>query len=172
MYKWILLLLPVLASCKSSDKRQWENKRISFPENLVFTKAGTDTIPFDFSKSKWKFFIYADTTDCMGCKLYLDRWNTLIAKVKADESLNNLVSFTFFLFPNNVDEMKFIIDCDLPDYPVCIDTDNRIGRLNDFSTDEYFLLDEHNQIVLVGNPVSDPQIEKSYWNKIIDEPTQ
>ena len=92
-------------SCKSNEG-QWENKQISFPENIVFTKAGKDTIYFDFDKSKWKFFIYADTTDCMGCKLYLDRWSDLIAKIKADESLSKSVSFAFFLFPNDVKGTK------------------------------------------------------------------
>ena len=62
----------------------------------------------------------------MGCKLYLDRWSDLIAKIKADESLSKSVSFAFFLFPNDVEEMKFMLDCDLPDYPVCIDADNRL----------------------------------------------
>lgn len=57
---WILPLA-FFVSCKSNEG-QWENKQISFPENIVFTKAGKDTIYFDFDKSKWKFFIYADTT--------------------------------------------------------------------------------------------------------------
>ena len=82
------------------------------------------------------------------------------------------VSFAFFLFPTDVEEMKFMLDCDLPDYPVCIDADNRIGRLNEFSSDKYFLLDEHNRVVLVGNPVSSPQMEKSYWDEIIDKPVK
>ena len=58
---WILPLA-FFVSCKSNEG-QWENKQISFPENIVFTKAGKDTIPFDFGKSKWKFFIYADIID-------------------------------------------------------------------------------------------------------------
>lgn len=57
---WILPLA-FFVSCKSNEG-QWENKQISFPENIVFTKAGKDTIYFDFDKSEWKFFIYADTT--------------------------------------------------------------------------------------------------------------
>ena len=109
---WILPLA-FFVSCKSNEG-QWENKQISFPENIVFTKAGKDTIPFDFGKSKWKFFIYADI----------------------------------------------------------IDADNRIGRLNEFSSDKYFLLDEHNRVVLVGNPVSSPQMEKSYWDEIIGKPVK
>ena len=173
MNKWLLWILPLVffVSCKS-DEDQWKNKQISYPENIVFTQAGKDTISFDFDNSKWTFFIYADTTDCMGCKLYLDRWSDLIAKVKADESLSESVSFVFFLFPNDVEEMKFMLDCDLPDYPVCIDVDNRIGRLNGFFSDKYFLLDEHNRVVLVGNPVSNPLLEKSYWDRITGTPVK
>jgi len=62
--RWLLWILPLafFVSCKSNEG-QWENKQISFPENIVFTKAGKDTIPFDFDKLKWKFFIYADIID-------------------------------------------------------------------------------------------------------------
>ena len=48
---------------------------------------------------------------------------------------------------------------------------NEIGA-NEFSSDKYFLLDEHNRVVLVGNPVSSPQMEKSYWDEIIDKPVK
>ena len=62
--RWLLWILPLafFVSCKSNEG-QWENKQISFPENIVFTKAGKDTIPFDFGKSKWQkllFFFFAD----------------------------------------------------------------------------------------------------------------
>ena len=47
--RWLLWILPLafFVSCKSNEG-QWENKQISFPENIVFTKAGKDTIYFDF----------------------------------------------------------------------------------------------------------------------------
>lgn len=80
--------------------------------------------------------------------------------------LRDSVSFVFFLFPDDLEEMKFMLECDLPDYPVCIDTDNRIGILNNLSSDTYLLLDEKNRVVLTGNPVSGSQIKKSYMDRI------
>ena len=37
--RWLLWILPLafFVSCKSNEG-QWENKQISFPENIVFTK--------------------------------------------------------------------------------------------------------------------------------------
>lgn len=158
-------LLGLLFSCSLNNKR-WENKEILFPKDIVFTYAGKDSTEFDFNKTKWKFFIYADTTNCMGCKLYLDRWNMLIAETKENKELKDSVSFIFCLFPKDLEEIKFILDCDLPDYPVCIDTNNKIGKLNKFSSDMYFLLDKENKVVLSGNPISSTDISDLYFQKL------
>ena len=39
--RWLLWILPLAFFVfRKSDEGQWENKQISFPENIVFTKAG------------------------------------------------------------------------------------------------------------------------------------
>ena len=50
--RWLLWILPLafFVSCKSNEG-QWENKQISFPENIVFTKAGKDTNQFHLLSS-------------------------------------------------------------------------------------------------------------------------
>lgn len=165
--KWIicLSLIGSLFSCKLDDDK-WNNKEILFPKEIKFSYAGNDTINFDFSKVKWKFFIYADTTDCMGCKLYLDRWSMLINEIRENKEMKDSVSFIFCLYPKDLEEVKFILNCDLPDYPVCIDINNNVGKLNHFSSDKYFLLNKENKVVLSGNPISSSDISDLYFQKI------
>lgn len=159
------VLSGLLFSCGLNSNR-WHNKEILFPKDIIFSCAESDTINFDFKKTKWKFFIYADTTDCMGCKLYLDRWSELIANVNNNKMLRDSVSFIFCLYPKDLEETKFILDCDLPNYPVFIDINNEIGKLNNFSSDMYFLLDKDNKVVLSGNPISAQEISDMYFQKI------
>lgn len=54
---FLLVLLSVSFVACNSNKSSWKKQKISFPQNSVFTKAGKDTVHFDFNKSKWKFFI-------------------------------------------------------------------------------------------------------------------
>ena len=71
-----ILVLSLLVACKQQKKKnvdaiadRWYEKEILFPEKSVFTRLLTDTTIFDYSKFNMKILIYADTTDCMGCKL-------------------------------------------------------------------------------------------------------
>ncbi len=102
----------------------------------------------------------------MGCKLYLDRWNMLITEIRDNKELKDSISFVFCLFPKDLEDIIFILDCDLPDYPVYIDTNNKIGELNKFTSDMYFLLDKENKVVLSGSPISSTDIFDLYFQKM------
>ena len=55
--------------------------------------------------------------------------------------------------------------------PVCVDTDNRFGKLNSFSTDSIplaFLLDADNRVVVMGNPVFNRRINELYLEKLCE----
>ena len=95
---WILPL-GFFASCKSNEG-QWENKQISFPENIVFTKAGKDTIPFDFDKSKWKSFIYADIIDADNrIGRFIDRRGCHIQKRTMKFNPDNIPDDQYYTLP-------------------------------------------------------------------------
>ena len=136
----ICLILVLTAACRQSDKT---GKEIVFPDKAVFTRLAKDTVPFETNRPVWKIVAYADTADCMGCKLYLDRWKMWL---------------------------QFLLEGDEFDYPVCIDMDNRMGELNGFTADTYLLLDPENRVVLTGNPIADERTKRLYLERIEKKP--
>ena len=48
--RWLLWILPLAFFVfRKSDEGQWENKQISFPDNIAFTKAGKYTLQYTIS---------------------------------------------------------------------------------------------------------------------------
>ena len=146
----ICLILVLTAACRQSDKT---GKEIVFPDKAVFTRLAKDTVPFETNRPVWKIVAYADTADCMGCKLYLDRWKMWMEGADAPDK--DKAMFLFF--------HEF-------DYPVCIDMDNRMGELNGFTADTYLLLDAENRVVLTGNPIADERTKRLYLERIEKKP--
>ena len=58
----------------------------------------------------------------------------------ADAPDKDKAMFLFFLYPDDREELQFLLEGDEFDYPVCIDMDNRMGELNGFTADTYLLL--------------------------------
>ena len=108
------------------------------------------------------------TADCMGCKLYLDRWKMWMEGADAPDK--DKAMFLFFLYPDDREELQFLLEGDEFEYPVCIDMDNRMGELNGFTADTYLLLDAENHVVLTGNPIADERIKRLYLERIEKKP--
>lgn len=161
----ICLILVLTAACRQSDKT---GKEFVFPDKAVFTRLAKDTVPFETNRPVWKIVAYADTADCMGCKLYLDRWKMWMEGADAPDK--DKAMFLFFLYPDDREELQFLLEGDEFDYPVCIDMDNRMGELNGFTADTYLLLDAENHVVLTGNPIADERIKRLYLERIEKKP--
>ena len=166
-----ILVLSLLVACKQQKKKnvdaiadRWYEKEILFPEKSVFTRLLTDTTIFDYSKFNMKILIYADTTDCMGCKLQLNKWKEFMISVGA--ATNDTIPFLFFLYPKDIEEMRYLIQSENFDYPVCVDSDDLLNKLNKFSSDVSFLLDENNHVIVAGNPILDLETRDLYMEKI------
>lgn len=165
------LALFLFTTCKVDNKKsassitnKWDGKEIYFPKKIVFTSLLKDTTSFEFSQFKMKVLTYADTTDCMGCKLQLNKWNEFMATVKS--ATNDTIPFLFFVFPKDMEEMKYLIQSENFNYPICIDTNDQLNKLNYFSSDVSFLLDENNHVIAVGNPTLDLDVRNLYLEKI------
>ena len=58
------------------------------------------------------------------------------------------------------------------DVPVCIDRNNSLYKLNRFPSNamlQTFLLDEHNKVLAIGNPMHNPKIKELYMKIILDK---
>lgn len=170
----IVLLAYFLVSCQESIKerstrliKEWEGKVIRFPVRSVFTVIGRDTVDFDFMDAKYKVVTYIDSTGCVSCKLQLNRWKQLIAKI--DSVTHGNVPFLFYLHPKDIKELRYLTRRDNFIYPVCFDEKDEFNALNQFPDEmmfQTFLLDKDNRVLALGNPVLNPQIEKLYLKEL------
>ena len=53
-------------------------------------------------------------------------------------------------------------------YPVYIDVDNQFGTLNALQSDEVFLLDKNDRVLLAGNPLEFAKKKAAYEDAIND----
>lgn len=167
--------IPTLAFCiiactpskKSVDVmvNQWLGKEIILPEKPIFTRLMKDTIAFNISQATMKIVTYADTADCMGCKLQLNKWKEFMSTVSSFIR-NDTISFLFFIYPKDMEEIEYLLQSENFSYPICIDIDDQLNKLNGFSSDICLLLDKKNHVIATGNPILNSDIKKLYLEKI------
>lgn len=167
---FLLTFCFLLFSCEGNKKNgmskvvaEWLGKEMAFPDSLVFTQYGEDTVEYSFSHSSYTIVNYVDSMGCMSCKLQLLRWRSFIAKI--DSVSSEKVSFVLSFCPKNVEELTYLLKRDYFDYPVCIDQTDMLNKLNHFPDKmefRTFLLDKNNRIVALGNPILNPKIEELY----------
>ncbi|MEA4936489.1 MAG: hypothetical protein VB102_07605 [Paludibacter sp.] len=178
-----LLVLSVLfISCNKKTNKQeearkivaeWIGKEIKFPDNMIFSVYGQDTLVAPLSEVPYKILLYSDSTGCTSCKLKLLEWQALIHE--ADTVLNGKLSFVFCFYPKHKKEMEYLLLRDHFNYPVFIDENNKLNQLNRFPVQmEYqcFLLDQKNKVVSIGNPVLNRRIWDLYKQIVTGEVTQ
>ena len=176
MKKYITLIMCVwmLASCKESKEEamlrlvnEWNGKEIRFPSRSVFTIQGKDTANFEFRDADYKVMTYIDSVGCTDCKLQLHRWKELVTEV--DSLTDGRVPFLFYFHPKDMKELRYLTRRDNFTYPVCLDEQDELNRLNQFPSDmtfQTFLLDKENKVVAIGNPILNPKVKELYLKLI------
>jgi hypothetical protein len=173
------LAILVFSSCKDNKLRndataivkEWTGKEIQFPENTPCFSMAKDTSCVDLYSDNYKVLLFVDSAGCTSCRLKLSEWKKIMEE--ADSVFNKKPEFIFYFQPKERDEkeIKFILQHNGFHYPVFIDKENEIDRLNRFlSNAEYqcFLLDKDNKVLMIGNPVLNPGIWILY-KKLIKE---
>lgn len=168
-------LLSVFLSCKEKTEKdqigqllkEWSGKEIKFPEGCVFSVYGKDFVYDTVPRTEYKIVTYIDSLGCSSCKLRLPAWKEFIRQL---DSLELDVPVLFFLHPNNVRIMKGVLRMEKFDYPVCLDLEDKMNRLNHFPSEypyQTFLLDKDNRVVVVGNPVYSSRMKELYLNRLM-----
>lgn len=178
-YLNLIILLLFLYSCQDKNKEEikylvseWQGKEIRFPQDMVFTRFLSDTVDLDFMESPHKVLIYVDSTGCTSCKLQLHRWKELIQYT--DSISQGTVPFLFFFQSNDKKEIRYLLKRDGFDKAVCLDQSDRLNHLNHFPADnrfQTFLLDKNNKVVVIGNPIHNPNVKELYLKEITGEQT-
>ena len=171
-----IFLLFFLISCGNQEKKDvgillqaWSGKEIQFPEDLTFTVKGADTVDFSVS-GKYKILTYVDSIGCVSCKLQLGRWKALMKEL--GEAEGNPVKFLFFFSPEKRRDFLGTLKSEDFVYPVCLDEEDRLNKLNHFSSEmafQTFLLDSDNRVLAVDNPIHNPKVKELYLRIIQGE---
>lgn len=144
--------------------KRWIGREIIFPNNMAFTEFGKDTImhfwPFH---SNYSIILYADSIGCLSCRLQLGEWKNFMKK--CDSISGKHIPVLIYLGSDNMHEISHVLKRDNFTYPICIDSKDSLNKLNHFPTDmafQTFLLDKHNQVLAIGNPIHNPKIKELY----------
>lgn len=152
--------------------KKWIGKEIRFPDHYQTQYLGRDTVFHEVFDRGYKIFLYVDSVGCTSCRLGLFNWYQRIQE--ADTLAPGRIGFVFFMQPkkSELKELEYLTKRDNFRYPIFIDPENNIGRLNDFESDprfQCFLLDRENQIVAIGNPKENPLVWDLYKEIVTGE---
>lgn len=169
MIKWVIRISLFFVFCSCNIKSQRILTEISLLQSKPI-KCGSNKMMHD---GMFKYIIYSDSTRCTPCainKMYI--WNSLLEYSK---NYNGQLKFYFIFCPARKDlqEMKFaLIKNSRFHYPVVLDTLGEFEKLNSHlprnNALHAFLLDENNNVVLVGDPLHNKEIKNMFY-KIVEE---
>lgn len=173
----IFAVLFTFHSCRKKAKveianivNEWTNREIKFDDSYIFTRLGKDSIYYSIPKTKYKVLIYTDSIGCIGCNLRLPQWMEWMKQI--DSISNNKVPFLFFIHPKDEVDLLIMLQRQNFNVPVCIDKNNSLYKLNHFPSNvmlQTFLLDEHNKVLAIGNPMHNPKIKELYMDVIFNK---
>lgn len=148
----------------------WSGKEVLFPEKVVFTVQGKDTVNFSMS-GKFKILTYVDSVGCISCKLQLDKWKIFMEEMNTNGA--DSVKYLFFFSPEKRRGFLGTLKAFGFVHPVCIDEKNRLNELNGFPPKDEafhtFLLDKDNKVLAIGNPIHNPMVKELYLKIIRGE---
>lgn len=169
----ISVLAFLLLACGDTRKQgvidlleSWQGKEIQIPTHATFTIQRRDTVTH-FIQNKYKIITYADSIGCISCKLKLLEWKKFMLTV--DSLCPDSVQFLFFFCPNRGIDIYQELRMKKFNYPVCIDKEDELNKLNHFPSNtvfQTFLLDKENKVLVVGNPVHNSKIKDLYLKVI------
>lgn len=170
----ILLTTIFLIACQDKKKEEithlvseWQGKEIVFPDNLVFTSFGTDTVNYKIPHTDHKVLIYVDSIGCTSCKLQLKQWKKMIHYT--DSITGKQLPYLFFFHSKDYKEILYSLKQDQFDLPVCFDINDQLNKLNQFPADitfQTFLLDKENKVVMIGSPIHNLAVKELYIKQI------
>jgi hypothetical protein len=173
----LLLLIFILFSCKNTRHseaehilEEWIGKNIEIPniKPVIYSLKHKNITKYTVTEEEkeYKILLYIDSTGCTSCKLRLSLWMAFI------EEVCSKVDFLFYFHLKSEEEVVFLLKQDMFIYPVYIDKNNDINKLNNFPSKihyQCFLLDNSNKIIAIGNPVHNFQIWDLYKQIVIKE---
>jgi hypothetical protein len=171
----VFMLSFIFFSCNENVNRtkdyeevvnNWIGKQLIFPDIDPIQPISIDTEKKQL-RNLYKIVLYTDSIGCTSCNLRLDLWNHFVKIV--DSTSNNTVDFQFWFGPNNNQELLSLFEeyhFRHVFYYDDADKFNQINRLPDHQNLRCFLLDSTNNVLLVGNPITNNSLWKLYLEQV------
>ncbi|MDR1339789.1 MAG: DUF1573 domain-containing protein [Prevotellaceae bacterium] len=154
---------------KDIDKilAEWVGKTVLFSNSKAICIDSLNYISeTGTAPKKYKVLLYTDSTGCTSCRLRLHMWKPYVEELKSE------VDFLFYFQNKSEKELLSILANEQFIYPVYIDNNDELNRLNKFPDNimyQCFLLDSDNKVIAVGNPVHNVKIMELYQQIITSE---
>lgn len=145
-----------------------QSKMVHLPSMGLIMQQGSLSKNSIVSKKGYKLIVYADSVDCTSCAInHIDLWGSFIDYAKQS---NEQIRFYFIFSPRKkeIPNTKLMLANTKFNYPVILDTLREFEKLNPHLPKNgalhTFLLDENNNVVLVGNPLQNKKIKEMFYN--------
>jgi len=172
-----IILLFTIISCNNEQSLSKEllllqSRPVILPLNEDLIIRNVDSILMNGKKDELKYIIYSDSLDCTSCMINnLSSWNPILEYSK---KYNGKLIFQFIFSPIKKDlrQINMLIEHSGFKHQIMIDLKKNFEKLNPHLPKNKalhsFLLDENNNVILVGNPLHNKKIEEMFY-KIVEE---
>ena len=149
---------------------EWMDKEVLFPDNMVFTIQGKDTVDFAYRDADYKIVSYVDSAGCLSCILQLENWKKVIQRI--DSVAEESVPFVFVFNAKTLRDIILVTRKEGFTHPIVADMGDKFNRMNHFPTNINFqsmLVDKNNKVLAIGNPVLNPKVLDLYQSIILGQ---
>lgn len=178
---WCKICIPILLFCFScmgkeeqlrEEIKMFQSRPVSLcVDKMLVLKDGRDTV-VSRRDGVMRMVVYTDSTICSSCRLQnIHLWDDLLEEASYyEESLD----FYFIFSPTrkDMDSFRLTMRTYAPDNIVYVDTLGLFAKQNPYLSSNpvmhTFLLDENNNVLLVGNPLENKKIKEMFW-QIVEE---
>lgn len=169
----LIMIILLFTSCSNESKIKKDvfklmSNPISLPSNARITVNGKDSLITDYFESRYKMIIYADSLGCTSCEISNMRlWKPFLAYA---DTLKGKLNFYFIFSTSKSKPVRYALMNNSFCFPVLIDEKGEFEKLNPHLPSSKamhsFLLDENNNVIMVGNPLRNKDIEKLFYQEI------
>ena len=170
------LLCVLVCSCSSNNdvKKQLEKMHgssVHIPlDSMLCWHPSDEDYSSSRADSKWTLVVYADTSDCSTCYLeHLQLWNDF---VKMEKDHEGIIRFLFIIEARAGEAKGLYKQMGLTNlkHSIYVDGNKSFSRNNpqipSSKLCHTFLLNDKNEVVLVGSPVYNEKIEAIFKRKV------
>ncbi len=174
---FLLLACVMGTSCNDAERIKKKIKRMQLQEthlhlsemDLYTMEDNEKEVLYSFERCPMKLVVYVDSTSCSSCLMKnMYHWYDVIDEVERRYHGKLKTVFIFNPIKKQLRIFEYAYRNSAFGYPIFVDTTNVFRRMNTHiaNSKEYhtFLLNEENRVVLVGCPLTNPEVKEMLFD--------